>query len=215
MNFIKIIIFKFIYIISINYRKIKKIKMKEENEYYSEEISFTAPPSKHGNYYIFHIPNKLIKSGEINPQFYYKIRIKPIKRRNKLGKDAEIFILNELRRKYKEDENNVIRREIGKGPYELVLNKDDTEYFIAVKSIGSDIKMFTIDEKLLEFAKEKGDKFILYHVINFATNNPTYVEFENFYDQYISERFVTKNLEAKSTINSKENEIKRNIKLFY
>ncbi|MFX1239404.1 MAG: hypothetical protein ACFFAS_20455 [Promethearchaeota archaeon] len=46
-----------------------------------ETLSFSAPPSKHGNYYIFHIPNSLIKSGEINPEYIYKVTIKPLKKR--------------------------------------------------------------------------------------------------------------------------------------
>ncbi|MFO7796058.1 MAG: hypothetical protein ACQERB_06780 [Promethearchaeati archaeon] len=53
----------------------------EDNEDLPPAVSFTAPPSKHGDYYIFHIPNKLIKSGEVNPEYYYKVMIKPLKRR--------------------------------------------------------------------------------------------------------------------------------------
>lgn len=55
--------------------------MTNEDEDLPEGTSFTAPPSKHGDYYIFHIPNKLIKTGEINPDYYYRISVKPIKKR--------------------------------------------------------------------------------------------------------------------------------------
>lgn len=56
--------------------------MTEKKDGFPDEVSFTAPPSKHGNYYIFHIPNSLVKSGEINPGFIYKINIKPLKKRD-------------------------------------------------------------------------------------------------------------------------------------
>jgi len=188
---------------------------KEENENFPEEVSFTAPPSKHGKYYIFHIPNQLIKSGEINPNFYYKVKIKPIKRKDKIGKFAGMFILNELKKKYKDNEKIVIKKAIAKKPYDLLLNKEGIEYFIGVKSSGSNEKIMRIDERLLEFAKEKGNKFILYHVINFATDNPTYVEFENFYDQYITNRFNIKKIEKKLRMSEKTNNYIKEFKLFY
>lgn len=57
--------------------------MSEKNdEIIIEEVSFTAPPGKHGDYYIFHIPNALIKSGEIDPDYIYKVRVKPLKKKD-------------------------------------------------------------------------------------------------------------------------------------
>lgn len=53
------------------------------------DVSFTAPPSKHGNYFIFHIPNSLIKSGEIDPDYIYKVRITPLRKRLKNGEDYD------------------------------------------------------------------------------------------------------------------------------
>ena len=43
--------------------------MNEEEPFKTEKVEFSAPPAKHGNYYIFHIPNSIIKSGEINPDY--------------------------------------------------------------------------------------------------------------------------------------------------
>jgi len=55
--------------------------MTNDEEELPEELSFSAPPSKHGKYYIFHIPNSLIKSEQVNPEYIYKITIKPLKKR--------------------------------------------------------------------------------------------------------------------------------------
>lgn len=44
-------------------------------------IRFTRAPAKHGDYYVFTIPNAMVKSGEIDPDMYYKIRLRPLKKK--------------------------------------------------------------------------------------------------------------------------------------
>lgn len=44
-----------------------------------DEVNFIGTPAKHGNYYIFHIPNKLIKKNVICPDSTYKLSLKPLK----------------------------------------------------------------------------------------------------------------------------------------
>jgi len=36
-------------------------------------IKFTKKPAKHGDYYIFHIPNAFIKEGLIDPEKEYTV----------------------------------------------------------------------------------------------------------------------------------------------
>lgn len=35
-------------------------------------------PAKHGDYFIFHIPNRLIKKGLVDPDQTYSVRLKPL-----------------------------------------------------------------------------------------------------------------------------------------
>ncbi len=46
------------------------------------EISFIGTPAKHGVYFIFQIPNKLIKKGLINPDSTFHVVLKPIKKKH-------------------------------------------------------------------------------------------------------------------------------------
>jgi hypothetical protein len=56
------------------------------------EINFIGTPAKHGDYYIFHIPNKLIKKHVIDPEETYQISLKPAKKiikiKGDVGQDA-------------------------------------------------------------------------------------------------------------------------------
>lgn len=48
--------------------------MEKENISLKKQIiKFTKKPAKHGNYYIFHIPNSFIKEGLVNPDRKYTI----------------------------------------------------------------------------------------------------------------------------------------------
>ena len=61
------------------------------------EISWTGSPAKHGNYFIFTIPNKLIKKGIIDPDATFQILLKPMKKmRLKKKKKREIQEINAL-----------------------------------------------------------------------------------------------------------------------
>jgi len=53
----------------------------DQNDNLGMSVSFTRSPAKHGPYYIFQIPNNLIKSGEINPDYLYKIIVIPLKKK--------------------------------------------------------------------------------------------------------------------------------------
>jgi len=44
-----------------------------------DEISFIGSPAKHGDYFIFQIPNKLIKKGLVNPNATFSVVLRPIK----------------------------------------------------------------------------------------------------------------------------------------
>lgn len=44
------------------------------------EIHFIGSPAKHGDYFIFQIPNKLIKSGLVDPKDTFFIKIEPIRK---------------------------------------------------------------------------------------------------------------------------------------
>ncbi|KKL68340.1 hypothetical protein LCGC14_2125980 [marine sediment metagenome] len=44
-----------------------------------EEVSFIGSPAKHGNYFIFQIPNKLIKNDLIDTDSTFKVVLRPIK----------------------------------------------------------------------------------------------------------------------------------------
>jgi len=46
---------------------------KEEISLNKKIIKFSKKPAKHGNYYIFHIPNSFIKEGLINPDKIYTV----------------------------------------------------------------------------------------------------------------------------------------------
>lgn len=46
------------------------------------DITFICRPAKHGNYYIFHIPNKLIKNDLIKPDTTYKISLESLPKTN-------------------------------------------------------------------------------------------------------------------------------------
>ncbi len=46
-----------------------------------DSISFTRSPAKHGNYFVFTIPNDYIKSGEVDPNMIYKVILKPLKKK--------------------------------------------------------------------------------------------------------------------------------------
>ena len=41
-------------------------------------IKFSKKPAKHGNYYIFHIPNSFIKEGLIDPNKKYIVYLEEI-----------------------------------------------------------------------------------------------------------------------------------------
>jgi len=43
-----------------------------------KKTNFVGKPAKHGEYFIFHIPNKLIKAGKINPDITYEIFLSPL-----------------------------------------------------------------------------------------------------------------------------------------
>ena len=43
------------------------------------EIVFVASPAKHGIYFIFQIPNKLIKHNIIDPDQTYHVTLEPVK----------------------------------------------------------------------------------------------------------------------------------------
>lgn len=45
------------------------------------DISFVGTPAKHGDYYIFQIPNKLIKAKVIDPDETYQLDLKIIKKK--------------------------------------------------------------------------------------------------------------------------------------
>jgi len=51
-----------------------------------DDISFIGSPAKHGDYFIFHIPNKLIKKKLINPNSTFFIILRPI---NKIDKNSD------------------------------------------------------------------------------------------------------------------------------
>lgn len=44
------------------------------------KIQVIMKPASHGSYYIFHIPNKLIKNNLIDPNETYLITLEPIKK---------------------------------------------------------------------------------------------------------------------------------------
>jgi len=43
-------------------------------------IKFTKRPAKHGDYYIFHIPNSFIKEGLIDPEKEYTVYLEEASR---------------------------------------------------------------------------------------------------------------------------------------
>lgn len=55
-------------------KKSEKIMTKKS----AGNISFIGTPAKHGDYYIFHIPNKLIKKNLIHPDQTYQLDLKPL-----------------------------------------------------------------------------------------------------------------------------------------
>lgn len=53
--------------------------MDEENiSLRKKVIKFSKKPAKHGNYYIFHIPNSFIKEGLIDPNKKYTVYLEEI-----------------------------------------------------------------------------------------------------------------------------------------
>ena len=52
--------------------------MSQKNNELGNGISFIRSPAKHGDYYVFTIPNDYIKTGEIDPDTVYKIILKPL-----------------------------------------------------------------------------------------------------------------------------------------
>ena len=54
-----------------------------------DDVTFICRPAKHGNYYIFHIPNKLIKNDLIKPGTTYKISLESIKKNLQETKSEE------------------------------------------------------------------------------------------------------------------------------
>ncbi len=55
---------------------------REEIKLTKKVINFTKKPAKHGDYYIFHIPNSFIKEGLIDPKKKYTIYLEEIEDRN-------------------------------------------------------------------------------------------------------------------------------------
>ena len=55
----------------------------------SEDVVFIGTPAKHGDYYIFHIPNKLMKANVIDPDKTYKVNLSPLKQVPKTPKIDE------------------------------------------------------------------------------------------------------------------------------
>ena len=51
----------------------------EDIEFDKKIIQFTKKPAKHGDYYIFHIPNSFIKEGLIDPHKEYTVYLKEVK----------------------------------------------------------------------------------------------------------------------------------------
>ncbi|MFX1239402.1 MAG: hypothetical protein ACFFAS_20445 [Promethearchaeota archaeon] len=47
------------------------------------KIQIVLKPASHGDYFIFHIPNKLIKNDLIDPDQTYLITLEPIKKQAK------------------------------------------------------------------------------------------------------------------------------------
>jgi len=48
------------------------------------EIQIIMKPARHGDYYIFHIPNKLIKNNVVDPAITYLVKLEPFKKSRKI-----------------------------------------------------------------------------------------------------------------------------------
>ena len=81
--------------------------------------------------------------------------------------------------------------------YDLKLIEDNKEYFIEVKTTKTSETSFSISCIEMDFAKEKGENYVLYHIILVGNENMEYYKFKNFYKMYKDGFFDKKSISLK------------------
>jgi len=74
-------------------------------------------------------------------------------------------------------------------PYDILLIDDNKELFVEVKASINNYIDFTISQRELNFAKEKKENYVLYHVVSVNTSNIGHYKFEDFYKKYQAGKF--------------------------